>query len=106
MYIRNLEHHKLDGAKLAVLHHFTLEYKRLELGGVLLPDLVEFYQWIHTHLSHLVTYERAQEITIGDVIALSAQRYPPKVHAHLASLFQNVISKLLLQVYRRIVIFT
>ena len=90
------EIHNLNDEHLFLLHHFTLEHDRLQLGGVLLPDLVEFYQWIHTHLSHLLTYERAQKITIGDVIKLSAKRYPPKLHEHLTSLYQNFSSKLLL----------
>ena len=88
------ETHDLNDEHLFVLHRFTLEHDRLQLGGALLPDLVEFYQWIHTHLSHLVTYERAQEITIGDVIKLSAKRYPPKLHERLTSLYHNFSSKL------------
>jgi len=88
------EIHNLNDEHLFILHRFTLEHDRLQLGGALLPDLVEFYQWIHTHLSHLVTYKRAQEITIGDVIKLSAKRYPPKLYEHLSSLYQNFSSKL------------
>ena len=99
MYNKNLvaarEAHKLNDTHLVVLHRFTWEYDKLLLGGALLPDLVEFYQWIHTHLSHLVTYERALNITIGDVIRLSAKRYSPKLHEHLTSLYHNFSSKLL-----------
>jgi len=73
------------------LHCFTLGYKRLQLGGALLPDLVEFYLWIHTHLSHLVTYERAQQITIGNIITLSAKRYPEEVCAHLKQLLERLM---------------
>lgn len=78
---------------LFVLHQFTLEKERLQLGGALLPDLVELYQWIHTHLSHLVTYERAKKITIGNVISLSAKRYSQGVRTYLTNLFERIISK-------------
>ena len=85
------EAHDLDDAHLFALHLFTLEYERLQLGGALLPDLVEFYQWIHTHLSYLVTYEKAQQITIGKVISLSAKRYSQELCEHLTDLFKKII---------------
>ena len=65
----------------------------LQLGGALLPDLVELYQWLHTHLSHLVTYERATKISIGNVISLTAKRYSQKVCTNLTNLFERMISK-------------
>ena len=79
---------------LFALHHFTLEYERLQVGGALLPDLVEFYQWIHTHLPYLVTFQRAQQITIGNVISLSAKRYSSKLCDQLTKLFEGIIGKL------------
>jgi len=91
----------LNDEHLFVLHRFTLEHDRLQLGGALLPDLVEFYQWIHTRLSHLVTYERAQEITIGDVIKLSAKWFAPKFHKHFTSLYHSFISKLIYSCTRK-----
>ncbi|XP_065913406.1 uncharacterized protein [Dysidea avara] len=87
------EAHDLDDAHLFALHLFTLEYERLQLGGALLPDLVEFYQWIHTHLSYLVTYEKAQQITIGKIISLSAKRYSQELCEHLTDLFKRIIEK-------------
>jgi len=83
----------LNPAYLFALHHFTLEYERLQLGGALLPDLVEFYQWIHTHLSHLVSFERAKQISIGNVIALSTKRYTQDICDHLTALFKRIIGK-------------
>ena len=73
------------------LHCFTFGYKRLQLGGALLPNLVEFYQWIHTHLLHLVTYEIAKQITIGKIVSLSAERYPQEVCTHLTLLLKRII---------------
>ena len=78
---------------LFVLWLFTLERKKLQMGGTLLPDLVEFYQWIHTELSHLVTYERAEEVSIGKIIDLSAKRYSREYSDHLTGLFKRVESK-------------
>ena len=83
----------LDPTYLFALHHFTLEYERLKVGGALLPDLVEFYQWIHTHLSHLVSFERAKQITIGNVINLSTKRYTQEICDHLMELFKRIIGK-------------
>ena len=78
---------------LFALRQFTLEQKRLQVGGALLPDLIEFYKWIHTQLSHLVTYQRAKQITIGNVISLTAKRYSQQLCDHLTKLFKRVTSK-------------
>lgn len=75
---------------LYLLDRFYVEQERLQIGGVLLPDLVEFYQWIHTHLQHIVTYERAKSITIGEVIELSTTRYSSEECSYLKSLFERV----------------
>ena len=78
---------------LFALNLFTLEQKKLQFGGTLLPDLMEFYKWIHTQLSHLMTYERAKQITIGQVISLTAKRYSQEICDHLTSLFKRINSK-------------
>ena len=78
---------------LFALSQFTSEQKKLHVGGALLPDLVEFYTWIHTQLSHLVTCERAKKITIGEVIDLTAKRYSQKLCDNLKSLLKRIISK-------------
>ena len=87
------EAHNLDDTYLFALYHFTFEYERLQVGGILLPDLLELYQWIHIYVSHLVTYEKAQQITIGEVISLSASRYSQELCEHLTELFKTIISK-------------
>ena len=97
VYLKSLndaiESNNCNPAYLLVLHRFTLERKKLQMGGALLPDLVEFYQWIHTELSHLVTYERAKQISIGTVMSLSAKRYSQEYFNHLTNLFKRVMSK-------------
>ena len=78
---------------LFVLHQFTQERRILQIGGALLPDLVEFYQWIHTELSHLVTYQKAGQISIGTIITLSARRYSQEYFDYLKELFDKVKCK-------------
>ena len=78
---------------LFVLHQFTQERRILQIGGALLPDLVEFYQWIHTELSHLVTYQKAEQISIGTIIKNSARRHSQEYSEHLTELFKRVKRK-------------
>ena len=87
------EKNSCSSTHLLALNLLTLERKKLQAGGTLLPDLIEFYRWIHSQLSHLVTYERAKEITIGQVINLTAKRYSPEICEHLTNLFKRVNSK-------------
>jgi len=42
-----------QGGDLYLLARFAQEWPRLQAGGMLLPDLVEFYQWLHTALGEL-----------------------------------------------------
>ena len=58
-----------------VLFKFALAYPRLKAGGALLPDLIEFYQWIHTELAYLVTYNYAQNHGLEEVITKADQKY-------------------------------
>ena len=57
--------------KLYVLSKFVLEYPRLQAAGALLPDLLQFYQWIHTELAYLVTRKNAENESIGAVITMA-----------------------------------
>ncbi len=54
---------------------------------MLLPDLVEFYQWLHTALAHLVTYERATSLTIGRVVELARRRYSHEMGEHIQAVY-------------------
>ena len=58
-----------------VLSKFALTYPRLKAGGALLPDLIEFYQWIHTELAYLVTKNYAQKNGFEEVITKADQKY-------------------------------
>ena len=59
-----------DVGKFRFLSKFAMEWKRLQVGGALLPDLVEFYTWLHKTLAYMLTREKASSITIGSVITL------------------------------------
>ena len=37
-----------QGGNFYLLGHFAQEWRWLQAGGLLLPDLVEFYWWLHT----------------------------------------------------------
>ena len=45
----DLEQHS-EGGELRVLSQFAQSWRILQAGGLLLPDLIELYQWIHTEL--------------------------------------------------------
>jgi hypothetical protein len=36
-----------------LLSRFSMEWPILQAGGLLLPKLVEFYQWLHTQLGRM-----------------------------------------------------
>jgi len=86
-----------------VLSKFALTYPRLKAGGALLPDLIEFYQWIHTELAYLVTKKYAQKNGFEEVITKADQKYeghdlftltPPRRLSH-TYMHASVVSKLL-----------
>ena len=57
-----------------ILSKFALTYRRLNAGGALLPDLIEFYQWIHRELAYLVTKNYAQRHGLEEVITKTARK--------------------------------
>ena len=73
-----------------MLTQFVLERPQLEAGGHLLPDLVEFYMWLHTQLAYIVSYENATELTIGKVIERIIERYSNDFGKHLKDLYERV----------------
>ena len=45
-----------QGGDLYLLDRFAQEWPQLQAGGLLLPDLLEFYQWLHTALCEPVLH--------------------------------------------------
>ncbi len=79
-----------DGGELGVLSEFARKQERLQAGRDLLPDLVEFYTWIHTNLSHLIRQEQASTTTIGQIITIAKKNMSKKAGKHLEDLYERV----------------
>ncbi len=84
------QHQHLQKGKLWLLEKFAIEWPILQISGILLPDLVEFYQWLNTNVSHILTREEASSITIGDVIRLAEENSSKDVGLHVRELFERV----------------
>ena len=64
-----------------LLARFAQEWPQLQAGGLLLPDLVEFYQWLHTALSKPVSH-RVTACVSYSTAAIHVQNYSlvPRPH--------------------------
>ena len=76
-----------------LLVRFINRYPRLQAGGALLPSLIEFYQWIHTDLSYVITKKQAIEMTIYDAVDLAAGKYSKELEKHYTKLFESVTGR-------------
>ena len=85
----DISHHS-EGEHFRLLSRFALMWPRLQAGGVLLPDLVEFYQWLHSSLAHIVSYDTASNVPIGSVIQHAVRRYSPDMGQHLRQLYDRI----------------
>ena len=85
----DLQQHS-EGGKLQFLAKFALEQPQLQKGGAILPDLVELYQWLHTHYAHLLTPEQARSITIGQVVKFAEKNLNKELGKHIRSLYDRV----------------
>ena len=50
-----------------ILKTFVAQRRIFRAGGLLLPDLLDFYNWIHRELAHVLSKDRAAEITVESV---------------------------------------
>ena len=73
-----------------MLTQFVLERPQLQAGGCLLPDLVEFYLWLHTQLAYIVSYDKATELKIGQVVERAVERYSKDFGTHIKELYERV----------------
>lgn len=67
-----------------------MEWPRLQRGGFLLPDLIELYQWLHSNIAHLLTYDQAATMTIGHVITQAEKNSSKESGQHLRALYERV----------------
>eukprot|EP00731_Ephydatia_muelleri_P021730 Em0014g321a len=79
-----------QGGGLYMLTQFVLERPQLQAGGRLLPDLVEFYLWLHSQLAYIVSYDRAAELKIGTVVKQAVKRYSKDVRTRVERLYERV----------------
>ena len=88
----DLQQHSEGGrrGKLRFLTKFALDQPQLQKGGAILPDLVELYQWLHTHYIHLLTPKQARSITIGQVIKLAEKNLSKEFGKKIRSLYDRV----------------
>ena len=68
-------------------------YPRLQAGSAILPSLIEFYQWIHTELSYVITKRQANEITVYEAVDLATEMYSSELENHYIKLFEKVIGR-------------
>jgi len=76
-------------------HHYllstlVLNHQRLAVGGILLPKLIEFYHWIHSHLEYQLTYQQAQDLSIGQVVDVVAKHCSKNMKEYLLALYEQV----------------
>ena len=79
-----------QGGELSILTQFVLERPKLQAGEHLLPDLVEFYHWLHTQLAYIVSYDMAKELKIGQVVERVVERYSKDFRKHVKDLYERV----------------
>lgn len=90
-FVYSLEHVQSDAShQLSVLCKFVREKQRLRIGGLLLPDLVQFYVWLHQQLSHLITRRRACDLSVGNVVERLTKRYSATYADNIRRLFSRV----------------
>ena len=56
----------------------------------MLPELVEFYQWIHQELGHVITHEDASKITLRRAVRVLAKSYSPEEGDRLIGLYNRL----------------
>ena len=76
-----------------LLVRFINRYPRLQAGGALLPSLIEFYQWIHTDLSYVITKKQAIEMTVDEAVELAAGKYSKELEKCYTILYERVTGK-------------
>ena len=77
--------------KHTVLLKFLEDCHRLAVGSDLLPDLVEFYLWLDVHLAHLIRYEVAQTLSVGQLLERVEAR-PRSTGKKLQTLYGRLMS--------------
>lgn len=88
----DLSQHSKDG-KLWLLSKFGTGWETLQAGGDLLPDLVEFYTWLHTNLTYTLTKEEAETMSIGQIITLARDNLNKESGNMIWELYDRVMER-------------
>ena len=81
-----------DGS-LYILYQFILHRPKLNAGGMLLPELVWFYRWVHNELNYNVTFDDAKlkKVTVEEMLNLYLERhYRGEEREKIIELFEAV----------------
>ena len=75
---------------LYVLYQFVLRRPLFNAGGRLLPDLIDFYKWLHEEMTYCVTEDNAQKLSIGVAISTVLNSYSPAMRDRRHEQFNRV----------------
>lgn len=81
----------IEENKYWLLSIIALKWKHLQAGEAILPNLVEFYSWLHTNLSFLMTREQATKMSIHEVIKLAKENSSEESGLHITTLYERVL---------------
>ena len=76
--------------KLVVLSKFICKMPELQTTLPLLPDFMEFYQWLHKDLAGVLTPEKADKISIKRLVDQMSSHYSSEICRKLIRLYQRV----------------
>ena len=69
---------------------FVSSIEKLNLCRQMLPQLIDFYLWLHKNLAYQVTMKRAGEITIAEVINIVSKYHSDDTGIHLRSTYGSL----------------
>ena len=94
-HVLSLSHNELQSSenKHYCLYQFLLRRPELNAGIRLLPPLVEFYRWVHSHLSFLVNREQSTQLSIGKTLERFLDKNYQGFKNQLMSKFLQLIGK-------------
>ena len=78
-----------------VILTFINWYPYISAGGLLLPSLIKFYQWIVTALSGVIDVQEATKIKVFDAGDIATKEYSKESRKHYMKLCEEVKGRLL-----------
>lgn len=78
---------------LYALYQFILRRPKLNAGGVLLPQLVQLYLWLHRLLNHRLPLDSANKITVAGMGLYLESKFKIQNRSEIVQLVETVKSK-------------